>query len=329
MELYTVVELPENLPALTHRHRLMLLGSCFATHMGAKLSAAKFRCEVNPYGVLYNPLSISAALREVVAGKVYGAGDLFEHAGCWHSPMHHSDFSAATAEETLQRINGRLREAGEAMRQLNVLLLTWGTSWVYEDCGTGRIVGNCHKLPEACFRRRRLSIDEMVRDYVSLFSGLFARLPQLRVLITVSPIRHVRDGLHANQLSKAALLLAAEQVCQAFPEQVFYFPAYEIVLDELRDYRFYADDLVHPSDMAVEYVWERFVRACVAPESLQIMEECEKIGRMLAHKPFRPESEEYKRFLGQIVLKIERLNGKYPYLDFQKERETCHIRLNE
>lgn len=329
MELYTSVELPKHMPLLSHRQRLMLLGSCFATHMGEKLLAGKFRCEVNPYGVLYNPLSISAALRELVAGKVYSAGDLFEYGGCWHSPMHHSDFSAEEPEEALQRINSRLQKAGEAMQQLDVLLLTWGTAWVYEDRTTGRIVGNCHKLPERCFVRRRLSVDEVVRDYVSLLSGLFARRPQLKVLLTVSPIRHVRDGLHANQLSKAVLLLAAEQLCAAFPAQVFYFPAYEIVLDELRDYRFYADDLVHPSDKAVEYVWERFVQACIAQESLQIMEECEKIGRMLAHRPFRAESEEYKRFLGQIVLKIERLNGKYPYLDFQNERETCHIRLNE
>ena len=329
MELYTHVDLPNDFPRITHRDRLMLLGSCFASHMGERLSRGKFCCDVNPYGVLYNPLSISAALREMVAGKVYTADGLFFHNGCWHSPMHHGDFSSSSAEETLRRINMRLQQASDTVRQLDWLLLTLGTAWVYEDRETGSIVGNCHKLPERCFVRRRLSVDEIVRDYVSLFSGLFARLPHLRVLFTVSPIRHVRDGLHANQLSKATLLLAVEQICQAFPGQVFYFPAYEIVLDELRDYRFYADDLVHPSGKAVDYVWERFVKVCVSSESLQIMEESENISRMLQHKPFRPESEEYKRFLGQIVLKIERLNGKYPYLDFQNERETCHIRLNE
>ena len=147
------------------------------------------------------------------------------------------------------------------------------------------------------------------------------------MILTVSPIRDARDGMHANQLSKATLLLAIDRLQAAFQESVFYFPAYELILDELRDYRFYAEDMVHPSDMAVQYVWERFSSACFSEETLQIIEESENIRRGLAHKPFHPDSEEYKRFLGQIVLKIDRLNGKYPYLDFQKERELCHIRL--
>ncbi len=328
MELYTRVELPDDMPRITHEDRLMLFGSCFATHMGERLAAAKFRCDTNPYGVLYNPASISAALREIIAGKRYEASGLFQHQGCWHSPMHHGDFSAPTAEEALQHVNTRLQSASASLGQCSFLLLTWGTAWVYEDRATGNIVGNCHKLPESHFTRRRLSVDEIVRDYGSLCNVLFTRVPQLKVLFTVSPIRHVRDGLHANQLSKSTLLLAADEMCRMFPGRVCYFPAYEIVLDELRDYRFYADDLVHPSGKAVEYVWQQFVHSCISPHSLSVMEECENINRMLSHKPFRPESEEYKRFLGQIVLKIERLNGKYPYLDFQKEREICHTRLN-
>ena len=188
-------------------------------------------------------------------------------------------------------------------------------------------MGNCHKLPEKEFTRRRLTVDEIVSDYVSLLSGLLARNSGLKVIFTVSPIRHVREGMHANQLSKSVLLLAVDRLQAAFPENVFYFPAYELVLDELRDYRFYAEDMVHPSEVAVQYVWERFSSACFSPETLHIIEESENIRRALAHKPFHPGSEEYKRFLGQIVLKIDRLNGKYPYLDFQKERELCHTRL--
>lgn len=328
-KLYTPVERPTDCPSITYRHRLMLLGSCFTTNIGRKLEEAKFCCDVNPYGVLYNPLSISAALREMVEGKVYTPDDLYQHQGLWHSPLHHGDFSSASPEETVARINGRLKRAGEELDRLDFLLLTWGTAWVYEDRKTGRVVGNCHKLPEACFRRRRFSVAELVADQVSLLSGLMARNEHLKVVLTVSPIRHVRDGLHENQLSKATLLLAAEQMTEAFPRRVFYFPAYELLLDELRDYRFFADDLVHPSALAVEYVWERFVDWCLAPEVRPVMQECEEIRKALAHKPIYPNSEQYKRFLGQIVLKIERLNGKCPYLDFQNEREICHTLLNK
>ncbi len=328
MKLLTPVERPALRPSIGYAHRLMLMGSCFAAHIGARLQEARFRCDANPYGVLYNPLSISAALREMLAGKVYAAADLYPHQGLWHSPMHHGDFSAATPDEALQRINSRLRPASAALPALDFLLLTWGTAWVYEDRETGHVAGNCHKRPETCFLRRRLAVDEIVEDAASLFDALWQQNASLQVVLTVSPIRHVRDGLHDNQLSKATLLLAADRLCAAFPGRVFYFPAYELLQDELRDYRFYADDLVHPSPLAVRYVWERFAQWCLSPEAVRLMAEVEDIRKALAHRPIHPESEEYKRFLGQIVLKMERLNGKYPYFDFQNERESCLTLLN-
>lgn len=325
---YTAADIPDNLPRMTQAGRVMLLGSCFAANMGTRLQEAKFRCDVNPYGVLYNPRSISAALREMLGGKEYAEEDLFQYRGLWHSPMHHGVFSSEKAEDTLESINRRLRSARETLKNgPDYLLITFGTAWVYEDKATGGIVANCHKLPEKNFVRRRLSVDEIVEDYTSLLSRMSARNPKLKVLFTVSPIRHVRDGMHANQLSKATLLLAVDALQAAFRGMVYYFPAYELLLDELRDYRFYAEDMVHPSEVAVRYVWERFSRACFTAEALQIMEENENIRKALSHKPFYPASDEYKRFLGQIVLKIDRLNGKYPYLDFQKERDICHTRL--
>lgn len=329
MNFHTPVECPTHLPRLSHQDHLMLLGSCFASHIGRRLTEAKFACEVNPYGVLYNPLSISTALRELMAGKQYTEEDLYCYRECWHSPMHHGDFSAASVEETLRNINGQSEKARKALDALDCLLLTWGTAWVYEDRDTQRIVGNCHKRPECCFTRRKLSVDEIVNDGIDWIGRLLKLRPHLKILFTVSPIRHVRDGMHANQLSKATLLLAIDALQAYFPEHVFYFPAYELVLDELRDYRFYADDMVHPSELAIEYVWQHFAESCFSEDTLRIMEECKNISRMLEHKPFHPESEEYKRFLGQIVLKIDRLNEKCPYLDFKKERELCHIRLNK
>lgn len=327
MDFYTSVELSTTFPRLLHSDRLMLLGSCFATHMGLKLINAKFACDVNPYGVLYNPLSISAALREMMLKKKYTAEDLFYFRECWHSSMHHGDFSSPNLEEVLNHINNRLQNASESISNLSYLLLTFGSAWIYESNESGKVVGNCHKQPEACFTRRKLSVDEIVNDYKILLQELLLLNPELKIIFTVSPIRHIRDGMHANNLSKATLLLAIEQLQLAYPNCVFYFPAYEMLLDELRDYRFYAEDMLHPSDVAIRYVWGRFVESCVSKEALQIMEESEKIRKALSHKPFNPNSDEHKRFLGQIVLKIDQLNEKYPYLDFQKEREVCHIQL--
>lgn len=223
MNLYTSVELPAGLPRLTHADRLLLLGSCFAAEMGERLLSAKFRCDVNPYGVLYNPLSISVALREIEAGRSYGAEDLFLFRELWHSPMHHGDFSSADKEKVLETINTRLQEAHAVFSQLDYLLLTFGTAWVYESKETGRVVSNCHKQPEKKFTRRKLSVDEIVLDYKELLSDVLLRNPKLKVLFTVSPIRHVRDGLHANNLSKATLLLAVEQLQMLFRGMSFTF----------------------------------------------------------------------------------------------------------
>ncbi len=329
MKFFTSVEIPVGLPKLTHYDNLLLMGSCFTVHIGMKLRNAKFHALVNPYGVLYNPLSISTALREALAGKVYTKDDLYEHNHLWHSPMHHGDFSASKPEEACRRINISMNELREALSQLNYLLLTGGTAWVYEDKDTGHVVGNCHKLPERYFNRRLLSVKEIVDDYTQLLMSLWSLNPELKVIFTVSPIRHLRDGLHNNQLSKATLLLAFSCLEEMFPQSIFYFPAYEIILDELRDYRFYASDMTHPSEVAIDYVWERFCMTCLSEESLQIMNESGQIYKSLEHKPFHPESESYKTFLEQTLLKIERLNGKYPYLDFQKERNTCLIQLNK
>ena len=319
MNLITPVELPTQIPGITHAQRLLLLGSCFAENIGTLLTGNNFRADVNPFGILYNPLSISTALHQIVTGRTYTEDDLFFFRECWHSPMHHGSFSSASATETLQRINTRLQQAHDQLEQTDWLLLTFGTAYIYEQQSSGSIVANCHKLPEKQFTRRRLTVEEIVTNYTSLLCGLRTRCPRLKILFTVSPIRHARDGMHANQLSKATLLLAIDQLQAAFPEIVFYFPSYEIVLDELRDYRFYADDMLHPSPLAVRYLWERFGSTFFSEETKTIMHECENIRRAQAHKPFYPNSEEHKTFLGQIVLKIERLKGKYPYLVFENE----------
>lgn len=324
----TSVDLPVGLPLVTHADRILLMGSCFAENIGRLLVDAGFQLNLNPFGILYNPLSVSSALREIMQDKEYTAHDLFAYKELWHSPMHHGSFSTFTPEETLHTINTRLHQAHKGLAELNWLMVTMGTSYVYKQKENGQVVANCHQLPESHFLRYRLTVEEIVEDYTALIAEMTTRNPDLKWLFTVSPIRHIRDGMHANQLSKSTLLLVIDRLQQIFPQQVFYFPSYEIVLDELRDYRFYADDMLHPSPLAVRYLWEYFSDTFFSAETKQVILAVQDIRRDLAHKPFHPESEAYQRFLGQIVLKIERLIGKYPYLDFQKETELCHMRLN-
>lgn len=327
MNLITPVELPSGLPAITHAQQLLLLGSCFAQNMGAQLSDHAFRADVNPFGVLYNPLSIAAALRQIEEGRIYTEADLFFYRGGFHSSMHHSSFSAPVAADVLEQINGRLQKTHQRLENTDWLLLTWGSAYLYRQRADGSVVGNCHKRPEQEFTRSLLTVDEIVTEYCSLLPLLQQHTPHLKLLLTISPIRHMRDGLHANQLSKATLLLAVNRLQHLFPDVVCYFPAYEIVLDELRDYRFYSDDMLHPSPLAVHYLWERFGSTFFTPETRTIIEAHEAIRKGLIHKPFNPDSEMYEGFLVQLAQKIEQLNHAYPYLDLDKERKAVAERI--
>ena len=323
MKLTTPVTLPTDLPKLDHRQTLVLMGSCFASGMGDKLRAAKFNCTVNPYGVLYNPLSIATSLHELLEGRIYTADDLYEADGLWHSPMHHGSFSTPSAERTLQLINLAGRRGHEALLHADRLLLTFGTAYVYCDRATGRVVGNCHRLPSDRFERRRLTVDEVVTRCSATLSRLLSLRPELQVVMTVSPVRHLRDGLHDNQLSKSVLLLAADQLCRA-NSRVHYFPAYEIVMDELRDYRYYADNLTHPSSLAIEYVWQRFTEASFSEPTRRLAETCTAIRLTLDHRPLHPDTPAYDRLLKQTLDKIAELQRQYPYLDFETEIAQCH-----
>lgn len=329
MELITKVEYGKAPFKISHLSKSLLLGSCFAENIGCLMRENKFDCDVNPFGILYNPLSVSKALDDIIACKHYGPDDLFFHQECYHSYMHHGSFSATNREMVLDTINTRLSKASQRLAQTEVLIITFGTAWVYYLQSTREVVSNCHKMPAKTFVREKLTVNDIVETYSSLIAKLQQCSPNLRLLFTVSPIRHVKDGLHENQLSKATLLLAIDELTRRFPEQISYFPAYEIVMDELRDYRFYADDMVHPSALAIQYIWERFCELYFSADTLQLMKECSNLARALAHRPLKPDSTEYKRFLGQIVLKIEQLNEKYPYLDLKKELEQCYIQLNQ
>ena len=301
-----------------------MLGSCFAENMGSKFSYYKFDVDVNPCGIIYNPLSVANVLRLIVEGKQFEKSDLRQVGGKWVSLYHHGAFSSTDPDECLRRIKDRLAKATGELRTLDLLVITWGTAWVYRYTRENIVVSNCHKIPSQEFERSRLSVEDIVKEYLVLIGRLREINPGLRILFTVSPIRHWKDGAHGNQLSKATLLLAIDRLREEL-QHVYYFPAYEIVLDELRDYRFYADDMLHMSGFTVDYIWERFLYSFISPEVLGLMNQIGRVNKGVAHRPFDPQSEEYHRLVKKMLAEIAMISRSYPMIDFSEEKR----KLNE
>ena len=321
MKWTTEVTLEKGLFLFSHADSILLVGSCFAEHIGNRLTDHAFLTDVNPFGTLYNPSSVAMALRRLMHPVPFTVADLFAAHGGYHSYAHHSRFSARTETECLQQIDRRLEGSSNHFRQATRLVVTFGTAFVYRLKRTGEVVANCHKQPDALFERERLTAEQIVADWRLLLSELQAWNPHLCVLFTVSPIRHWKDGAHGNQLSKATLLLAIDQLCREFPGQTAYFPAYELVMDELRDYRFYAADLLHPSEQAVDYIWQRFAENWFSAETQQLAKACQSVKQALAHRPFDPENELYRQFIVQTLLRIERIREKIPFFAMDEEKE--------
>lgn len=318
MKLTTPVEIEKDFPHISHRDNVLVLGSCFSDNIGEKLHTSGFQTEINPFGTLYNPVSIARAIYEIEEEKKYTEDNLFCYQSLWQSDMHHGSFSDSDKKTVLNHINNRISKAHNTWVNTNVILLTFGSAFVYYN-KTGEVVSNCHKRPESEFNRQRLTVEGIISIYEPLLNSLIEQNRELNIIMTVSPIRHLRDGLHQNQLSKSTLLLAIDKLKSLFPHNIYYFPAYEIMMDELRDYRFYADDLMHPSTMAIEYLWEKFTTCSFENETQQLAEECQKIYKAINHRPLHADKGTHKEFLKQIVLKINRLKEKYPYLEFKTE----------
>ncbi|MEZ3590742.1 MAG: GSCFA domain-containing protein [Muribaculaceae bacterium] len=349
MDFRTVIKPAPATVRVDHSSGIVMLGSCFSDNIGRRLLDGLFDVDVNPMGTLYNPASIASALDDIMARREFAAAELFEHDGRWHSFAHHSRFSGTDPEKVLRGINSRLRTAHDNLRRAGVLIVTFGTAWIFTLRATGRVVSNCHKLPSAMFIRSRMSVD----DIVALWQPLLARLrefnPSLQVIFTVSPIRHLADGAHGNQLSKATLLLAvdsligrdaacsvresasqptsfatpSEVVCPdgsvllidpVPPMAVEYFPAYEALMDDLRDYRFYAADMTHPSETAVDYVYSLFAESHMSEATRDLATACRKVTRRLAHRPMTDDPAAIERFGQSTRQLVEALSLSHPYL---------------
>ncbi|MDR0873236.1 MAG: GSCFA domain-containing protein [Prevotellaceae bacterium] len=298
---------------IAYPDNIVLLGSCFAENIGNRLKESKFNVSVNPFGILYNPLSIENALRILLEKRLLSTEDLFPYNGLWHSFAHHGVFSGIDCEETLQNINNQIRISVEKLLKTDFLLITFGTAFVYEK--DGKTVANCHKLPDRFFTRRRLSVQEIVDCYTKLVTDIQQINPKIRFVFTVSPIRHWKDGAHENQLSKSTLLLAINEL-QTRCSNIDYFPAYEIVLDELRDYRFYEEDMLHPNNQAITYIWEKFSETYFSAETRQIEKEIAQIIKAENHRPLNPQTAEYQLFLQHLDTKKTDFLAKHPFVCF-------------
>ena len=308
---YTSLFMPVQIPAsswkIGYDDQILLMGSCFADSMCAKLHEHYFRVEGNPFGVLYNPASIAMAIEMARKSQTIEDKDLVEHGGLWHSMAHHGVFSDVDMAVVLDKCNGSIVALRQALENATVITITFGTAWVYEYAG--KVVGNCHKIPANQFVRRRMTVEEIVATWQPLVEAM----PDKKWLFTVSPIRHVKDGLHENHINKGILLQAVEQLTKQ--TGCSYFPAYEIMLDELRDYRYYAEDMVHPSSMAVEYIWQRLVETYMTADTQAEMKKLHQLWRDEHHRFIHPDSMEAKRFLERLGQKKHELQEDYPWIE--------------
>ncbi len=308
---------------INHEKHGLMMGSCFTDNVGLKLQNYKYPALVNPFGVQYNPMSVLKGLQRIRKEACFSREDLLQFQGRWLSFYHDTGFSNPDAEEAVENINASLRNASKVYEKSDYMLITFGTAWVYAFQKTGEIVSNCHKIPAKEFTRRRLTVEEITISWEKELNTILRERPETQFVFTVSPVRHWKDGPFENQLSKATLLLAIEKLCNVF-DQVHYFPAYEIMMDDLRDYRFYKTDLLHPNDMAVAYIWERFKESFLSPGVDDLHKKLDALLQARNHRIYDKKSSATKQFANKQLADIDRLEKELPKADFKEEKDYFH-----
>jgi hypothetical protein len=295
---------------ITHHNSLMFIGSCFSQNIGQAFADGGFSTLINPFGIVFNPISVANTLNCLLSDNSFKDSDLINHNGLWYSWHHHGSFSNTSKENLLSRINNERNEARAFLKHTSFLFITFGTAWVFKHIETNQIVANCHKVPANQFERFRLNINGIIQQWLPLIDKLKKVNSELQIVFTVSPVRHLADGAHGNQLSKSTLLLAIDEICSQ--TGATYYPAYELLLDDLRDYRFYDADLVHPSATAVAYIREKIFSGWLSPQTLQIADEVVKLKKAAHHRPLGNNKESAKAFKQSVLERILNLKEKHP-----------------
>jgi len=318
IQLQTPVTLSPSSKKISHDKYLLLLGSCFSEHIGEKLNRYRFNVCNNPTGILYNPCSIASALSRIISAQPYTREDIFYHQGLYKSWDHHSRFSHPDPDITLQNMNDQLEKAIQYYKKLDFLLLTPGTASVFYLLENRRVVANCHKFPQNNFSQTLLAPDSIVNTLSPIFEELFSSNPSLTIGFSVSPVRYIQESLHKNQVSKSHLLTAIYALEQRF-SQVYYFPAYEIMIDELRDYRFYNQDMIHPNETAISIIWEKFQKVFLSKRAMDFIKDYTPVLLAREHRILYPELDSTKVFAHSQIKKIELLHSDYPEINLSED----------
>lgn len=315
MKFTTPIQLSDYPHKLDYQSHIFSMGSCFAEHMGKKFDFFQFAHLTNPFGIIFNPVSLERIISRIVEHRKFTQEDLFFHNEGWHCYGVHSECSHPQKEDTLLYLNKQLEQAHNFLSKANFFILTLGTAWVYRHLESGKIVANCHKVPAAQFRKELLDVETLSSSLNELMKKVLKMNPKIQFIFTVSPVRHIKDGFVENQRSKSHLITALHTSLYHLPS-THYFPSYEIVMDELRDYRFYEEDMIHPNDLAINYIWEKFTENLIDPAVYALMKDVDAIQKSLQHRPFNPHSEAHQQFQEQLTLRIEKLKVHIPFLTF-------------
>ncbi|WP_233898537.1 GSCFA domain-containing protein [Tenacibaculum piscium] len=300
---------------IDYNSKLFLLGSCFSENIGDKLSYYKFQSTQNPFGILFHPKAIEKLITDAINQKKYTEEAVFYHNESWHCFDAHSSISSLDKNEVLENLNTASSATFTQLKNASHLIITLGTSWIYREISSDTIVANCHKIPQKNFTKKILSIAEITESLSEIIALTKSVNPDIAILFTVSPVRHLKDGFIENQQSKSHLISAIHSIID-IKKSVYYFPSYEIMMDELRDYRFYAQDMIHPNATAINYIWEKFIAVWIAENTQKTMKEIEIIQKGLAHRSFNPTSEAHQKFLQNIAQKKETLQKAFPFIQF-------------
>ena len=318
MNFRTQIPIPKSNRPIDYDSKIVSLGSCFAVNMAEKLDYFKFQNVCNPFGILFHPLAIEKFIDFAVSEKEFTDKDIFFHNELWHCFDAHSDLSNPDKEELLVSLNTIVQSTRMALEQASLIIITYGTAWVYKNVESSETVANCHKLPQNQFEKSILSTATIQKSIENTIDLIEKVNPNCSIIFTISPVRHIKDGFVENQWSKANLVTSIHQVLrnEHFKLNTEYFPSYEIMMDELRDYRFYGEDMLHPNQVAIDFIWKRFKETSISETIFTTMDDVESIQKSLSHRPFNPNSESHMKFLAKLSEKLTKLETEYPFMKF-------------
>lgn len=323
----TKIPLENSIEKFSHKDNFMCIGSCFAENIANKLQLSKFETLVNPFGINFHPIAIDNTFQRIYSRTHYSESEIFNHNGVFFSWDHSTAFSKPKLNDALENINHKIDEANEFLHKTSVFIFTLGTAWTYLLKDGNFYVNNCHKIPQKLFKKELLKIERIEKSIQNLIMMAKDVNPKAKIVFTISPVRHIKDGIHENNLSKSTLFIALNNVLKNFKD-IAYFPSYEIIIDELRDYRFFAKDMAHPNDLAIDYIWEKFSDIFFDESTTKLIEQIRKIYLSINHKPIHSETLAYKKFLYETLKKVENLQDKLPKNSCKAEIELLKKQIH-